>query len=260
MVMRIDGSRRNAAGKGAGTLGKKGPGKGDGSSLAKPKSAVDPFRTSPKPAPKLTNMDPFRVRSGGGGAARQGGGGGGAYAPNQNYYGGGGGGMGIMADAGPAPKPQSENDWLEGDSSYQAQLAALIRAAEDSSADFLGQRSKYDIDYNDSLKGLGWQQGAGEDQPGAWNFQDLNTAAGRAQNNQINDFASRGLLQSSLYGTANDNLLRSLNDQLTGINTGRQTFLSDLGRQETSFKNENAMQRQQAKAEALARRAAEIGL
>jgi hypothetical protein len=178
---------------------------------------------------------------------------------------GGGGGAG----GGVQPAAMSDDDWLAGDSAYQAQLAALMKALSDSQADFTGQRTRYDTDYNDALRSLGWTNEIADDpntpdvdesRPGAWNFQDLNTASGRAFTNQQNDFASRGLLQSSLFGTALDNLQRSLNDQLGSINTGRTNFLDDLTRQETAAKNENTLGQQQARAEALARRAAGLSI
>lgn len=183
--------------------------------------------------------------------------------PGSGGYGGGGGGYAPAAAGG------DDDSFLSGDASYQAQLAALLKAAQDQNADFAAQRSKYDVDYGDSLKNLGWNQpivddpktpGVDESKPGAWNFQDLNTAAGRGYNNTQNDFASRGLLQSSLFGTALDNFTRSLNDQLGGINTGRQNFLDDLTRQQSAATSENTLNQQQARADALARRAAGVGL
>ena len=187
-----------------------------------------------------------------------------APAPVQSFGGGGGsfdaGGGGAL-DAMSAAPAMSDDDYLAGDSSYQAQLAALLKAVSDYDADATSQKTKYEVDYGDSLKNLGWTQ----DNPntkdvneGAWNFKDMNTAAGRAFQNQENDFAGRGLLQSSLYGTANDNLTRSLNDQLGGINTGRQNFLDDLSRGQAAYKNENTLGQQQARAEALQRRAGGI--
>lgn len=189
------------------------------------------------------------------------------------YYppGGGSPGYGPYSGGGVGPdlSGMSDEDWLSGDSAYQAQLAALLKALSDSQADFTGQRTRYDTDYNDALRSLGWANEVADDpntvdvnesRPGAWNFQDLNTASGRAFTNQQNDFASRGLLQSSLYGTALDNLQRSLNDQLGSINTGRTNFMDELTRQETAAKNENTLGQQQARAEALARRAAGLSI
>lgn len=163
-----------------------------------------------------------------------------------------------------APAPQlSDQDFLAGDSNYQAQLAALLKALSDQQADSTAQQSKYNVDYGSALQNLGWSPddpATADVNEGAWNFGDQNTAAGRAFQNQQNDFAGRGLLQSSLYGTANDNLTRSLNDQLGGINTAKQNFFDDLTRQGSAFAGENTLAQQQAKAEALARRAAGVSL
>jgi hypothetical protein len=164
---------------------------------------------------------------------------------------------------------QSDDQWLSGDATYQAQLAALQQALADSQSDFTNQKTKYDTDYNDSLKNLGWVQPMVDDPStpdineaaaGKWNLDDLNTSSGRAYQNQENDFAGRGLLQSTLYANANDNLMRSLNDQLGGVNTGRQNFLSDLATQQTTAQNQNNASQQQARADALARMAASLAL
>jgi len=180
---------------------------------------------------------------------------------SQNLGGAGGGGIASPSAALAAPA-MSEEDYLASgaDSAYTAQMAALQKALENQQADITAQQGKYNVDYGDSLKNLGWIQ----DDPttpdvneGAWNFKDTATAAGRGFQNQQNDFAGRGLLQSSLYGEANDNLTRSLNDQLGGINTGKQNFMDDLTRQQNAFTADNGLSMQQAKAEAIARRAAQ---
>lgn len=156
----------------------------------------------------------------------------------------------------------SEADCLMGDSQYQLQLQALTRALGDQSADNTAQQTRYNTDYSGAVKNLGYTQ----DDPttpqdeGAWNFQDQNTASGRAFQNQQNDFAGRGMLQSSAYGTANDNLTRSLNDQLTSTNTAKDSFLADLARQQGAFTTDNTNQTQQAKIEALTRRSSGVTL
>lgn len=164
---------------------------------------------------------------------------------------GGGGGVAPMA----APAPVSEEDYLAGDSAYQAQIAALARALQDFQADDTAKRTQYNTDFGTTLKNLGYNEGTK-----AWATGDTNTAAGRSYQNQLNDFAGRGLLQSSLYGTAVDNLMRSLNDQLSGINTAKTNFLSDQDRALSQYKNQNTLDSQQARAEALARRAAGLSL
>lgn len=189
----------------------------------------------------------------------------GTYGPGT---GGGGGGGGIGA---PAPAPvASDTDWLSagGDAAYQAQMAALNAALEQQLADLNKQQSDYETDYGSSLKSLGWQQGAPADDPltpmdesqGQWNTGDLTTAIGRGTRNLDNDYASRGLLQSSLYGGAKDDFMRQMNDQLSGVNKGRQSFLDDVLRQQTSAKSQQNTAQKQAQADALLRRSAGIGL
>lgn len=170
-----------------------------------------------------------------------------------------------------APEPvdpyagMSDDDYLAtgADSAYAAQMAALMKALQGYETDITAQRGKYDVDYGSTLKNLGWMK----DDPATkdvdesgWNFNDQNTAAGRSFTNQQNDFAGRGLLQSSLYGKATEDLKRSLSDQKGGIDTSRGNFMSDLERQLGAYKNENTLSQQQARAEAIARRAGGISL
>lgn len=195
--------------------------------------------------------------SGGGG----GGGGGGGYGPDAGTGGGGGTSFDpYFSGAG--------GDELGGDAQYQAQLAALMKALQDSNTDFGAQRSRYETNFGEGLRGLGYTPEMqdnpdtliNEAAPGAWSNSDLNTASGRALTNQQNDFASRGLLQSSLYAQSKDDLMRSLTDQLGGMQGGRTSFLDDLARQQGAFQNDNTSQQQQARAEALARRASGLAL
>lgn len=145
----------------------------------------------------------------------------------------------------------SDEDYLSGDASYQAQLAALNAALQNTTADYTAQKTRYEGDYNTGLKNLGWMNDTN-----GWNREDQNTSSGRAFQNMQNDFASRGLLQSSGFATNTDDLFRNLNDQRGQLGDGRKNFLDDLTRQEAQFKSEDKLSRQSAQAEALARRAA----
>jgi hypothetical protein len=172
---------------------------------------------------------------------------------NNSLLGGGGGG------AAPASATDS-TDYLNGDAQYQLQLASLMKALNDEQTDVTNQQTQYNNDYETAVKNLGWEQPdpTNAADQGQWNFGDTNTAAGRAFNNQQNDFAGRGLLQSSAYGTANDNLTRSLNDQLASTNTAKTNFLNGLTQQQNSFKTDNQQQQQQARIDALNRMAAGV--
>lgn len=190
-----------------------------------------------------------------------GGGGGGGYYGGS--YGGGGGYVDSTPAPPPPPPPPSEEDYLKGDAAYKAQIAALAKALQDYTADDTAQRTKYETDYGTGLKQLGWTPDdpkTADINEGAWNWEDQLTASGRANENQLNDFASRGMLQSSAYAQAQNDLQRSFNDQLGSVNKARGDFLSQRDRDLAAYKNENTGASQTARAESLARRAAQYGL
>lgn len=187
--------------------------------------------------------------------------------PISSYGGTDGGSSGGSYGGAPAAPQISEADWLAGDAAYNRQIAALQAALQNFLADQGASTTRYNTDFNEGVKQLGWKgrPAAEGDQKwesvgGNWDETDNNTASGRAFTNQLNDFAGRGLLQSSLFGTARNDLQRSLNDQLNSVVTGRTNFLDDLVRQRTSYQQENENSSRSAREEALARMAASIGL
>lgn len=200
--------------------------------------------------PKAVSTTPLRKTGGGG------------QQSSTNPYGGGGplgGGGGplgggidsLSVDGGMGGVP-SEEDYLAGDSSYQATLSALARQLQSFQADVDTQRSNRKLDYEKSLKDLGYNGGN-------WNWDDVLTASGRAYQNNSNDFASRGMLQSQAYADSINNLQRSLMDQYSGIDQTNTQFNTDLDRQLTKARDENTSATQQARAEAILRRAAQYG-
>lgn len=178
-------------------------------------------------------------------------------------YGGSTGGVYGGTSFAAAPPAPSEEDYLAGDAGYQAQLAALLKALELFKSDDTAQRTRYETDYGEGVRNLGWTpddpktEGIDESK---WNWEDQNVASGRAYQGQLNDFASRGMLQSSGYGRAVNDLQRSFNDQLGSVNRARTDFLSQRDRDLAAYENENTSSSQQARAEALARRAAQYML
>lgn len=171
--------------------------------------------------------------------------------------GGGGGSFYGGGDTGLSPMVTSptEEDYLAGDSGYTAELSALQGALQRFLADSDFQRSNYTTDYQRSLRDLGYDEGAKQ-----WNFDDPLTASGRGYNNQLNDFASRGMLQSQGYADAYNELLRMLGQQYDTISTGKNTFMTDMDNQTANFKAENTANQQAARAQALQRRAAQFAL
>lgn len=205
------------------------------------------------PAPARQSSQPFQKTGGGlpGGSGLPGG-----YSSPGGYS-----DMGLMGGGGPAPMvtAPSEEDYLAGDGSYQSQFAALKGALERYIADSDLQRTNYNTDYGTSLRDLGYTEGL-EGAPGKWNWDDVATTSGNAYQGQLNDYASRGMLQSQGYADAASNLERALNQQYGQIQTNKNNFMTDLDRQIANYKGENTSAQQAARAEAIARRAAQYGL
>jgi hypothetical protein len=158
----------------------------------------------------------------------------------------------------------TDEDYLGGDASYQATLAAMNAALQNYEADIGAQRKKYDVDYDQSLRTLGYRKPAGVEgapdfKAGSWDLEDANTASGKSYQSQLGDFASRGILQSSLYDRARNDLMDQLTRQLTSVDTARTNFMDDLNRQTTAYKTEDTQKRQQARMEALAGMAGNLG-
>lgn len=172
---------------------------------------------------------------------------------------GGGGGGGGMGDPGamlaPAVAPPSEEDYLAGDSGFQTQQSALQAALQRFLADSDFQRGTYEKDYGKSLRDLGYDEGSKQ-----WNWNDKLTASGRGNQAQLDDFGNRGMLQSSAYADAFNELQRMLGQQYESMSSGRQTFMTDMDNQVANFRGENTANSQAARAEALQRRAAQFGL
>lgn len=211
--------------------------------------------TMPKrqPAPVSQRQQGTVLQRGGGGAQTDlysGGGGPGDF---------GGGGPMAMASVAPAVTAPSEEDYLAGDGSYQSQYAALKGALERYIADSDLQRTNYNTDYQSSLRDLGYTEGQ-NGAPGAWNWNDQLTASGKAYQNQLNDFAGRNMLQSQGYADAATDLERMFNQQYQQTATNKTNFMTGLDRELANYKGENTASQQAARAEAIARRAAQYGL
>ena len=178
----------------------------------------------------------------------------GSYSP-------GGGGLYSTGGSYPGADPisgVSEEDYLAGDATYQATLSALLKQLQNFETDITQQKANRKLDYDRALSDLGWIPGA-DGADGSWNYQDQLTAAGRSYQNLLNDYASRGMLNSTGYADAQSNLSRSLIDQFEGLETSNKQFIGDLDRQLAKTKDENTAAQQAARAEAIARRAAQMG-
>lgn len=189
-----------------------------------------------------------------------------APAPSAPRSGGGGGGGGFsqpFSAPAPAPvvQPPAEQDWLAQDSGFTTQQSALATALQNYLANANAQTNVYNNDYNSALKGLGVQNLDAQNGADAqWNWLDPLTASGKAYQQTNNDFASRGMLQSSSYNDAQDQLSKMLGQQFDTIHDNRTNWLADMARQQTDYSAQNTAALNSAKAEALARYRSNFGL
>lgn len=180
-----------------------------------------------------------------------------APAPVQQTYFAGGGGWGggggyvAPAPAPPTPPRLTDKEWLAKDSSYNAMLKSLENRLKGFETENTAQRERAIQDYNQALSRLGWNQDAKD-----WNRDDRTTAFGQAYQNLMNDFASRGLLQSSLYDQNRTDLQSMFGRQRDEMGQSHNTVLEDLARALANQRTEIQQARDQARMEALARRAA----
>lgn len=169
-------------------------------------------------------------------------------------YGGGGGG-GYAAPAAVAPPRMSDVDWLGQDAGYASSLAALEQKLRDFEVENTSTRTKGIQDYDNSLLRLGWNAPT-EGGEGSWNQDDRSTAYGNAYQGQMGDFASRGLLQSTLYDQARNDMVGNFNRQRTDMGTAQTNFMEELARALSTQQTNTQLGKDQARVEALARRAA----
>lgn len=189
-------------------------------------------------------------------------------------------GGGAVFDPNAAVAPvMTDEDYLNSDSMFVAQKNALQAALDAYLADSAAQRQTYNTNYGESLRKLGFTGDKGaldkakwdetdqrfeiDNAPiasAAWNETDNLTASGRGFENALNDFASRGMLQSSAYGRARNDLMRNLNEQLASTAGARQTALGEFERADAAKKQEKQMSETQAAQETLARVKAAYGI
>jgi hypothetical protein len=131
-----------------------------------------------------------------------------------------------------------------------AALAALRNASELFSADQRSAKDRFDVDYGKAVQDLGWiadPNGGGRwDEGELFTSQGKETASGRAFSNQLNDFASRGLLQSGLFSAQRNALQNEMSDRLGAQEQTRTRFTEDLTTKERNFQSEQERARMEA--------------
>lgn len=167
----------------------------------------------------------------------------------------------------PPPPPPNKDQWIADDAGYKAQRDALAKALADYRTNYDAEIKQYDVGYERGIRNLGWDYTKLDDPMtqanegvGTWNLTDMTRTSGRSYQNQLNDFAARNLLQSTLYAQAVADLMRSLDEQLGNINMSRSDFRNDKQRALTAYQTDNESQRNLAYADAASRYSALFGV
>jgi hypothetical protein len=203
---------------------------GAGASYAGVKPAKKPVKRANAQQTRAARRPTYHSSSGGGSSRSSGGGG-------YSSSGGGGGGGGYKAP----PKPPSINSYLGTDSSYQQ----AVRGGKRSLADFFSD--------------LGRRRGEATTQ-----FNQTRGSMERDRVTQLddlkNEFASRGLIQSGLYGEEQGKFQQKFGEQMTALQQQQAALLADLLGQGKNYQRENDLALEAAKQEALLRRAQKFNI
>lgn len=131
--------------------------------------------------------------------------------------------------------------WLAGDTTYQQQLADFNRSLAEYKATYGQQKSITNRDYNESTRALNLQ--------GAQDRED-----------QQNDYAGRGVLHSGVYAKALGNYNTQFNQRMKALTTGQSDKLADLASQYSNFNRQLTLEKNNAKQDAIRRRAQQLGI
>lgn len=140
-----------------------------------------------------------------------------------------------------AKKPSATQKYLAGDTTYQQQQADFNKSKADYQANYTRQTGIVNRDYAESTRALN-RQGA----------QD--------RLDQQNDFAGRGILKSGVFAKALGDYNTDFQARLKQLTTGRVDQLGDLASQRKSFLSQLGIESNNAREDALRRRAAQLGI
>jgi hypothetical protein len=143
----------------------------------------------------------------------------------------------------PAPaKPQSAIDkWLAGDTTYQQQLAEYQQEQDAYKQNYTNTNDQ--INQNESATARGM----------------TNQAALDRQNQQY-DFAGRGVLTSGVYAKALDQYNTQFQNNMGNLVQGQNQQLQASNTNYNNYQRQVLLQQNQARSDAIARRAAQLGI
>lgn len=143
---------------------------------------------------------------------------------------------GQIAKSVPAPPaPISVDQFLAKDTAYQSQHSAYQKALADYAAQMQAEQGKYTGEYDAQVKQLGLDRTTG-----LTGLKD--------------DYASRGLLNSGVYGDALGDLNTKYDTSQADLERARQAYMDDLTTGQTNFKTTQQTMLEKARQDALNRR------
>jgi hypothetical protein len=133
------------------------------------------------------------------------------------------------------PPPVSEQDYLAHDTAFQSQNNAYTKALQDYAAQMAAEQGKYNGEFEAQNKQLGLDR----------------------TNNVTNlrdDYASRGLINSGVFGDALGDLNTKFDTSAADLARAKQAYMDDLSTGQNNFKTTQAALLEKARQEALQRR------
>lgn len=142
--------------------------------------------------------------------------------------------------ANPGPV-QNIEAYLGADTGYQQQLRSFNQALQDFLADVTRRKGTLESDFGTSQKAMGDQR-----------VMDLDRIK--------DDYGARGLGRSGLYADAVGDYETEYGTRMSDLQRRQNEALGMLTQEEGNFKSQQELKTQQAKEQAIARRAAQFGL
>lgn len=152
-----------------------------------------------------------------------------------------GGTSSNVAPAAAVPAAPDLNTFLNQDSDYQNQLAQFANNLAQFMADATRRQGIIESDYGTSKKAMDDQK-----------VIDLN--------NLEADYGSRGILRSGLYGKAVGDYNTEFNNRSTDLLNKEKQGLGALDQERSRYQTQNTLQQQQAREQAIRRRADQYGV
>lgn len=131
--------------------------------------------------------------------------------------------------------------WLSGDSTLQQQIANFNKSKTDYLSQWTKQQQQSQRDYTTSNRALQQQGVTDRDQ-------------------QMNDFAGHGILHSGVYGNALADYNKNFNIKVQNLNQGLNDTMNNQNDARTNFLRQLQFEQDQARQDAIRRRAQSLGL